>query len=865
MSDDHDERRRRDEQQRFVPATHTQSDAVAPGQVSRSGQLRRRANPEPSPFVAAMRSIASETSLQREAPPVADPTPSTPVQLRSAEPRPRDDGAGEVDDHLRAAMGLARPPPAADAPKAAESESLVPSDGDAMPPLEKLAPHGVPALATGAASDDQVHEAAQRGVAGAGSALPHGDAIQRAFGRHDISGAQAHVGGEAATASRAIGAEAYATGDHVAFAAAPSLHTTGHEAAHVVQQRGGVQLKGGVGESGDAYEQHANQVADAVVQGKSAEALLDRYSGGVSGREVVSSGVQRFESHEHAELGDQVHSAVGVTSAATDPEKQRLSNDKFTDGDRSLSLDLRARNPATGLPTADGPKNLSVSYGEMIALSGDFYYSVDNLRQAPFQEVSAIRDLIAAERRNPKGQNFDADYEAATTWRRDGVYQPGGGKEGTKGQYWGVQPGDAAHDDAATYVDLATENNAHFSAATGAVAVPDGPEGNAARDNHQGFLSDHSRAIAIAKRVRELKKQTGLIAGGPPAPASAPAAGTDAVSGTPAATAGRAPTTGPVSSGTPTSAARDGAGATKLPAGADSDDLAALENLAYVYNAGGDHYLTDAFSAGHLINKALLAPITDRVLNSGMFDSMVESLMPYAMREPAVLGLSPNQLGIGGGILAGGGVGLLVGGPVGAVVGAGLGGAGGYKGIQKMVRGRLREGLSVFKTDANLKHNVGAKLVHDYLNTHGATVVSKNGRFRYTTKGDGTMDATTKDIVSRAVLASRNYIRALMNDSDAELGQPQNADDAWEYTPNVDVTLLTSRAEPMMRLKLSDTAQLWELMKIAVKVKETRKEQDKTEAATAKVAQTDKGGDWGRQPNPRFTRRMIVTNNSSHQ
>jgi len=206
------------------------------------------ANPEPSPFVAAMRRIASETSLQREAPPVADPTPSTPVQLRSAEPPP---------------------PPAADAPKAAESESLVPSDGDAMPPLEKLAPHGVPALATGAASDDHVHEAAQRGVAGAGSALPHGDAIQRAFGRHDISGVQAHVGGEAATASRAIGAEAYATGDHVAFAAAPSLHTAAHEAGHVVQQRGGVQLKGGVGEAGDAYEQHANAVADAVVQGKS--------------------------------------------------------------------------------------------------------------------------------------------------------------------------------------------------------------------------------------------------------------------------------------------------------------------------------------------------------------------------------------------------------------------------------------------------------------------------------------------------------------------------------------------------------------------------------------------------------------------
>src|SRR5262249_37811789 len=98
---------------------------------------------------------------------------------------------------------------------------------------------------------------------------------------------EAHVGGPAAVASRAIGAEAYTIGHHVAFASLPSLHTAAHEAAHVVQQRGGVQLKGGVGESGDAHEQHANAVADAVVQGKSAETLLDRYASSGSGSPAV--------------------------------------------------------------------------------------------------------------------------------------------------------------------------------------------------------------------------------------------------------------------------------------------------------------------------------------------------------------------------------------------------------------------------------------------------------------------------------------------------------------------------------------------------------------------------------------------------
>ncbi|HET9622381.1 MAG TPA: hypothetical protein VFP84_13505 [Kofleriaceae bacterium] len=101
-----------------------------------------------------------------------------------------------------------------------------------------------------------------------------------------------------------------------------------------------------------------------------------------------------------------------------------------------------------------------------------------------------------------------------------------------------------------------------------------------------------------------------------------------------------------------------------------------------------------------------------------------------------MLGISPNGIGAGGGGLAGALVGFFVGGPIGAVVG-GVGGAiGGHAGMKAYVRSQLEAGLSVFKTDPNLRHNVGAKLVHDYLNAHGAKVVSRNGRFHYTTKGD---------------------------------------------------------------------------------------------------------------------------------
>lgn len=126
-----------------------------------------------------------------------------------------------------------------------------------------------------AGTGTDIAQVARAGVRGSGATLPHFDAIQRAFGSHDVSHVQAYTGAAAAAACRTIGAQAYATGDRVAFARAPSLHTAAHEAAHTVQQRAGVALRGGVGEVGDAYERHADAVADAVTRGRSAQALLD--------------------------------------------------------------------------------------------------------------------------------------------------------------------------------------------------------------------------------------------------------------------------------------------------------------------------------------------------------------------------------------------------------------------------------------------------------------------------------------------------------------------------------------------------------------------------------------------------------------
>ena len=184
--------------------------------------------------------------------------------------------------------------------------------------------------------DADLHAHADAGVAGAGGALPHHEQIQSSFGKHDVSGVQAHVGGAAAKASEAIGASAYATGNHVAFAGSPDLHTAAHEAAHVVQQRGGVHLKGGVGEEGDTYERHADAVADLVVQGKSAESLLGEHAPSGGGGGVQRKALQRnppATGPTPAPPGPAVHpvapavvAPVHPPVAAADPHKTALHN-----------------------------------------------------------------------------------------------------------------------------------------------------------------------------------------------------------------------------------------------------------------------------------------------------------------------------------------------------------------------------------------------------------------------------------------------------------------------------------------------------------------------------------------------------------
>ena len=111
-------------------------------------------------------------------------------------------------------------------------------------------------------------------LASASDRLPHRERIQDAFGRHDVSAVRTVVGGEARGKNDELEARAFTTGDRIGFRDSPDLWLAAHEAAHVVQQRDGMDATSSP--SRDTWETHADSVADAVVAGRSAEPLLDQ-------------------------------------------------------------------------------------------------------------------------------------------------------------------------------------------------------------------------------------------------------------------------------------------------------------------------------------------------------------------------------------------------------------------------------------------------------------------------------------------------------------------------------------------------------------------------------------------------------------
>ncbi len=206
-------------------------------------------------------------------------------------------------------------------------------------------------------SDEAVQAAADRGTSTSAGPLPHKESMEAAFGM-PLDSVKAHVGGEAASASASMGADAYTSGDSIVFGASPSKSLVAHELTHVVQQRAGAVPDGMVGHAGDAFEREADQVAATVAHGGTTD-VAQQYGASSGGGAVQRKAVQRYESGEHAILG------AGAGYPA---------------GGDQVTL----------------PNGAQVYLGEVVAF-GDFYADMTQLSQAPRQEVEALAGVCRLE------------------------------------------------------------------------------------------------------------------------------------------------------------------------------------------------------------------------------------------------------------------------------------------------------------------------------------------------------------------------------------------------------------------------------------------------------------------------------------
>lgn len=310
-----------------------------------------------------------------------------------------------------------------------------------------------------AGTSEAIRDIAARGVSSAGGPLPHLQTIQRAFGpEYDLSSVRAHIGGQAALASRALGATAYASGNDVAFESAPDLHTAAHEAAHVVQQRQGVQLQGGVGRVGDAYEQHADAMADRVVSGRSASDLLTAGPGG-GGTGAAIQGIWKYIKSVGSYIGKQLGLSGEKLSARQKAERALAKTHGaivkgFYNGDpRAFNIDgipvkptLRVEKGSTPNGNVTGFENeegtefwfgVVVSEGlltrdlvsQMFALAHELGHSVGvdvlpriGLAGISGQRTEVVADLIAAYAVNLAGLSWDKILACVSGGVKSGIF-----------------------------------------------------------------------------------------------------------------------------------------------------------------------------------------------------------------------------------------------------------------------------------------------------------------------------------------------------------------------------------------------------------------------------------------------------------
>lgn len=356
------------------------------------------------------------------------------------------------------------------------------------------------------------------------------------------------------------GPETRADGIHTPTSGVPGPEALAHEVAHAMQQRAGTDHPTG---PRAALEADAARVARDTMAGRPSRPLL----------RAPRTARLGYEAWEHTSIGD-ARGGGGVT-----------------------------------VVTRSG---VELTYGQIVALSGDFYRSPEALMNAPADELNELKSIMGDEATaaaaSPEGRpteeqiaGYTERYEIATSrrgsqaeyhrhddletlWQEEGEGHGGrgghGGHEGHEGNEeemvesagpGAVHPVPGAE---ASFLELADRNASHFSPVN-------------VRNN---YIPGHQRALDRAREAWQLRN-----------PGSEPPETSGGES--PSAREGTQPATGAEALPGPPPTTTGGADTEARRIDARSPDRAEqLEAEAWLTDGWANHYLTDAFAAGHLVS-----------------------------------------------------------------------------------------------------------------------------------------------------------------------------------------------------------------------------------------------------------------------
>jgi|GEM_PF-2359042 len=221
------------------------------------------------------------------------------------------------------------------------------------------------------------------------------DARTRAFMEprfgYDFSNVRVHTDAKAAESARAVNALAYTAGQDVVFGAGNYFPETtmgkkllAHELTHVVQQ-GGCRSAGSESDTlttvaSPLLEAEANRTAQIAID----QGAFSRIS------QAASPVLQRWDSPEHVELGE---TAAGSSSEFVVLECHNRDFPQRLQAVTTWPTEWQTLH-ARGTPEQRRAITEGLTYGEIIALSGDFYADFNALNRAPLREIYDLIPLI---------------------------------------------------------------------------------------------------------------------------------------------------------------------------------------------------------------------------------------------------------------------------------------------------------------------------------------------------------------------------------------------------------------------------------------------------------------------------------------